>query len=158
MIITELEDIKSFIFDDVHSSSDQDADQDEKETKGLTFTVTSKKLLEYLQRISNGMQYVNENPIIYEKYKSAALDLTSEQASILNYAYSPLSNKELQEQALKMKAHHDNFKNHIEPLLQRGFLERTIKDKPTSKYQKYFTTARGKRLLSVWNQIHDTDT
>jgi ATP-dependent DNA helicase RecG len=157
LLINELENIKSFIFDDTNSSSDQDADQDEKEAKGIKFIVSSSQLLKHLQQFINNNGKVNEDPLIYEKYKSAALDLTSEQTSILKSAYTPLSNKELQERVLNMKVHHDNFKNHIEPLLQRGFLERTIKDKPTSKYQKYFTTARGKRLLSVWNQIHAAD-
>lgn len=105
----------------MYFSTDQDVDQDEKETKGMKFVISSSTLLKHLQQISKNIQNVNGDPLVYAKYKSTALDLTSEQASILNCAYSPISNKELQEQGLKMKVHHDNFKNHIEPLLQRGF-------------------------------------
>jgi predicted transcriptional regulator len=53
-----------------------------------------------------------------------------------------------------LKAHHDNFKVHISPLLQKEYLTQTIKDKPTSKYQKYIITAKGKRVLSVYDQLN----
>ncbi len=40
-----------------------------------------------------------------------------------------------------------NYKRHILPLLQSGFLEMTLPDKPNSRLQKYRLTARGRSLI-----------
>lgn len=58
-----------------------------------------------------------------------------------------------QEEALQLKTHTDNFKKYIQPLLQKGFLRRTIPNKPTSRYQKYYTTERGKAAIKIHEQL-----
>lgn len=40
-----------------------------------------------------------------------------------------------------------NYQRHILPCLQKGWLERTIPDKPNSRLQKYRLTEAGKRIL-----------
>ena len=40
-----------------------------------------------------------------------------------------------------------NFERHVRPLLTAGWLEMTLPDKPTSRHQRYRTTAKGKRKL-----------
>ena len=40
-----------------------------------------------------------------------------------------------------------NFDNYIKPLIEIGWLQKTIPNKPTSKNQKYYTTELGKKLL-----------
>jgi ATP-dependent DNA helicase RecG len=40
-----------------------------------------------------------------------------------------------------------NFENYVKPLIEIGWLNLTIPDKPTSKNQQYYTTELGKKLL-----------
>jgi len=40
-----------------------------------------------------------------------------------------------------------NYKRHILPLVEKGWLERTLPDKPNSRLQKYRLTPKGKQLL-----------
>ena len=42
-----------------------------------------------------------------------------------------------------------NFRNHIKPLIDLGWVYFTIPDKLTSRDQKYYTTDLGKKLLAI---------
>src|SRR5690606_32995739 len=42
-----------------------------------------------------------------------------------------------------------NFRNHLKPLIDAGWLQPTLPDTPTSRDQKYFSTILGKQLLSI---------
>ena len=77
------------------------------------------------------------------RYKSAP---SRHQASILHNCLSDKSILELMSHA----GRHDRtkFRNQVlRPLLDTGWLEMTIPDKPTSSRQKYRTTATGRRVL-----------
>ncbi|WP_366512705.1 KTSC domain-containing protein [Lunatimonas sp.] len=50
---------------------------------------------------------------------------------------------------LKLYNNSRNFDNYVKPLLEVGWLQQTIPDKPRSKNQKYYTTDLGKKLLEV---------
>ena len=77
------------------------------------------------------------------KYIKDAHSLTEEQIKILAFTLSPKSNKEIQEGCLGLKKHNDNFKKHIEPLLEMKAITRTLPKVPNSPLQKYFTTPAG---------------
>ncbi|MFA7444458.1 MAG: KTSC domain-containing protein [Flavobacteriaceae bacterium] len=42
-----------------------------------------------------------------------------------------------------------NHNHHIKPLIEAGWLNLTLPNKPTSKNQKYYTTETGKKLLLI---------
>ena len=42
-----------------------------------------------------------------------------------------------------------NFNKHIAPMISLGIIQSTFPDKPNSKFQKYVTTAEGKKLLDT---------
>lgn len=65
---------------------------------------------------------------------------------ILRQCTEPKKRSEIFE-ALKLANQTKNFKLHIQPLLESGYLELTIPDKPRSKNQKYRTTENGLQLL-----------
>ena len=44
--------------------------------------------------------------------------------------------------------HTKNFKEYIEPIVEMGFLKRTIPEIPTSRNQKYITTIEGNKLIT----------
>ena len=44
--------------------------------------------------------------------------------------------------------HTRNFKEYIEPIVEMGFLKRTIPEIPTSRNQKYITTIEGNKLIT----------
>jgi hypothetical protein len=90
---------------------------------------------------------------VVEKYTESAIAITEEQWKILQFSLFPKSNKEIQEEALGLKNHTDNFKNHVEPLLNKGYIARTIPNKPTSSSQKYFTTEKGKIVANIRNEL-----
>ena len=60
-------------------------------------------------------------------------------------ARAPLSKVELLRAAGLANAYL-NYKRHIHPLLQAGLVERTLPDKPNSRFQKYRLTAKGRSL------------
>lgn len=68
--------------------------------------------------------------------------------TVLNYCIEPKSNDEIFEK-IELYKNTKNHKHHIKPLLEIGWLQQSIPDKPRSKNQKYFTTDLGKKLLAI---------
>jgi len=50
---------------------------------------------------------------------------------------------------LKLYNNSRNFDNYIKPLIEIGWLNLTLPNKPTSKNQQYYTTELGKKLLDL---------
>ena len=142
-IISDLDKINELSLTSNITTSDQDTDQEDISKNPAPFKYDA--LIKHILSIS---KIIPDDKLI-EKYKSSAINVTDEQLQILKFASIPSSNKEIQEECLKLKTHTDNFKNHIEPLLLKGFIRRTIPNKPTSKLQKYFTTERGRTIVYI---------
>ena len=142
-IINDLDEIDTLSLSSDLMKSDQDADQEDIPKKPVLLKYDA--IIKHILSICN----IIPNEKLIEKYKGSAISISEEQLQILKFASSPKSNKEIQEECLKLKTHTDNFKNHIEPLLLKGFIRRTIPNKPTSKLQKYFTTERGETIVYI---------
>lgn len=63
--------------------------------------------------------------------------------SIITYCTSPKSKQEILT-FLGLKKHTDNFKRHIQPLIEKGFLDYTVKENLKDRNQKYIITDLGK--------------
>lgn len=69
---------------------------------------------------------------------------------ILSFCISPKNSAEIFAH-IEVTKHPNNFNMMIKPLMDAGYLKRTIPDIPTSPKQKYVTTLRGKRFLDSHN-------
>lgn len=67
---------------------------------------------------------------------------------ILIYCEQPQSRSSILEN-IALSNNSRNFDNYIKPLIEVGWPNLTLPNKPTSKNQKYFTTDLGKKLLKV---------
>ncbi|PKP46054.1 MAG: transcriptional regulator [Bacteroidetes bacterium HGW-Bacteroidetes-12] len=67
---------------------------------------------------------------------------------VLQYCKEPKSSDEIFEK-IGLYKNTKNHNHHIKPLIEINWLNQTIPDKPTSKYQKYYTTDLGKKLLAI---------
>lgn len=67
---------------------------------------------------------------------------------ILKYCKTPKSRLEILDY-INLTNQTKNFSTHIEPLLEKGLIQRTIKDKPNSQFQKYLITNIGKVVYSI---------
>ena len=65
---------------------------------------------------------------------------------VLEYCVTAKSKVEIL-QHISLSKQSKNFHQYLEPMISKGLIERTQPDKPTSKHQKYFTTAKGKSLF-----------
>ncbi|PKQ62521.1 transcriptional regulator [Labilibaculum filiforme] len=89
------------------------------------------------------------------KYTRLANEITNEQVKILEFSNNPKKKKEILEQCLMVSNQTKNFNRHIEPLIALDLIQRTIKDKPQSQHQKYFTTHKGRLVLLIKNNEGD---
>lgn len=65
---------------------------------------------------------------------------------LLTYAISAKSREELLSH-IGLKNHFDNYKRHIEPIIQRNWLRMTIPERPKSRNQRYITTQFGRSII-----------
>lgn len=67
---------------------------------------------------------------------------------VLQYCKKPKSSDEIFEE-IGLYKNTKNHNHHIKPLIEVGWLNLTLPNKPTSKNQKYYTTDLGKKLLDI---------
>jgi ATP-dependent DNA helicase RecG len=89
----------------------------------------------------DGIDYLND-----QKDEKESNQDSDQEIRLLKHALIPKSRSEILS-ILGLKNHFDNFKRHIEPLLKKGLIERTIPEKPKDRNQKYRTTEEGKRII-----------
>ena len=82
------------------------------------------------------------------KEEKVTKSLTKLQIQILKNSERPVSMLELAEIA---GVHHRSFfkKQHLDPLIEYGFMAMTVPDKPRSSKQKYVITEAGKELIAL---------
>jgi ATP-dependent DNA helicase RecG len=73
-------------------------------------------------------------------------EITAKDKSILSFCLNPQKRFEVLN-FIGLKNLHSNYVRHILPLIERGFLEFTYPENPTSPNQEYVTTETGKDLL-----------
>jgi len=94
--------------------------------------------------------FIVEIPI-HEAFLKEQNDQVSDQVSdqvisIVKYCKNPKSRKEIL-LYLGLKNHSVNFKRHVEPLIERGYLDYMIKENLKDRNQKYIVTDLGKLIL-----------
>jgi len=67
----------------------------------------------------------------------------NEEIELLKYCRIPKTRKEILEDKLRLSYQTINYNRHIAPLVEIGYLDFTLPEKPTSLNQKYKTTAKG---------------
>ena len=114
------------------------------------FLLQSEELKKALDELAKSLNLTfNDTQVIppektIEKYLPIAKEITKEQINVLNFVSSPKKKKEILEGCLGLSNQTKNFNTHIEPLLEKGLVQRTIKDRPNSQFQKYLITNVGK--------------
>jgi predicted HTH transcriptional regulator len=80
---------------------------------------------------------------VLHKYRTSTAQVT---AQVVKFCKEPRSAREIME--MLGLNHWKTFQNnYLNPILEAGFIERTIPDKPTSRLQKYRLTEKGKQTL-----------
>lgn len=137
-----------------NQGSNQDSNQDRPPIK---FIVSDKGLLEHLQAIWESKLF--EPPYTEEQLKKVKpfLEYKSDYwLPVLQFCTTPKSRKEIFEH-IGLSNQTKNLKNILLPLVEHGFVQRTIPDRITSSYQKYLTTALGKKMLQLLTEIEQNN-
>ena len=95
-----------------------------------------KRLLENLHKVLS-LNYKKE-------YKMQVL---KRMLDILIYCNVPKTKMEILKH-IGLTKHTKNFKEYIEPMVEMGFMKRTIPEIPSSRNQKYITTIEGNKLIT----------
>jgi ATP-dependent DNA helicase RecG len=133
-----------------------------KEEKRDRFILNSEQLKKALDTLASSLNLSFDNFQVLppekriEKYLPIAKEITEEQTHVLAFVSSPKKRKEILEDCLGLSNQTKNFVTHIEPLLEKGLIQMTIKDKPKSQFQKYLITNVGKVVSYILeNNIED---
>lgn len=73
-------------------------------------------------------------------------DVSENELVVLNFCMSPRKREEILSR-LDLSNETRNFKRHLLPMVEKGWVEMTIPEKPRSKYQKYLITDLGQQII-----------
>ncbi len=99
-------------------------------------TDKQKKLLENLHKI-----------LLLNYKKDYKIQAVNRMIDILVYCDTAKTRVEILKHIGLIK-HSKNFKEYIEPIVEIGFLKRTLPENPTSRNQRYITTIEGNKLIT----------
>ena len=93
------------------------------------------------------------NPEVSDLVSNQENDQVSDQENdqvkiILRYCITPHSREEILTH-IGLKNHFDNYKRHIKPIIDAGWIAMTIPDKPKSRNQQYLITQKGQETLNA---------
>ena len=93
------------------------------------------------------------NPEVSDLVSNQENDQVSDQENdqvkaILSYCTVPHSREEILTH-IGLKNHFDNYRRHIEPIIDAGWIAMTIPDKPKSRNQQYLITQKGQETLNA---------
>ena len=133
-----------------NQDSNQDGNQDGNQEKNIPFLVrTPSKILEALQGFLASPSHTQEQ---LEKLRPF-LDARNEYwLPVLEFAQTPKTKREILEH-IGLSNQTKNFKNIVTPLIEYSLVTAIIKDRPTSKYQKYLTTNKGRMMIQLLKEI-----
>ncbi len=118
-----------------------------KETKDATKDMTKDKeqLINSISDIDSYLRSLDDQRWMQvdEKIKNKVNNIY---LKILSYCIKPKTREDIFEH-IKIYNNSRNFSNYIKPIIEIGWLQLTIPDKPTSKNQKYITSDVAKRLF-----------
>lgn len=88
------------------------------------------------------------NRVVTSNSGTSEIELSEQDYKILSYCITPKNRVKILS-FIGLVNEYKNYKRHILPLINNGFLRLTLPDKPTSKNQKYATTELGKKRLKL---------
>lgn len=126
-----------------HSAfSDQDADQDTDQDED----VSNSHLVSGLNELENLIK--DEKNTVSDQVSDQESNQESNQViSILKFCLTPKSRQEILD-FIGISNQTKNFNTHLLPLLQKDWIEFTIKENPKDRNQKYIITDHGKSVLN----------
>lgn len=124
--------------------------------KKILFHVSSKEFIAHLQLVAGFEKYRPSEKSI-QKYSLEAQQLSALEYKVISYCQQPKKRKEILEICLGISNQTKNFNANVEPLLKKGCIEFTIKDRPNSQLQKYMSTKKGKVIMYIYELINNPD-
>jgi len=103
------------------------------------------------QRLTSDKSYLQH---LERQFQTATGQLTGQVTGqvvvqVLNFSSTPRKGSEIQKH-LGLKHRETFVNNYLTPLLASGWVERTLPEKPKSRFQKYQTTAKGIAILEQY--------
>ena len=136
---------------DGNQDSNQDGNKDEwKKLKKLTLIKNPDTFLKVIEEfltmtVKAGYTFSEQQ---LEKIKPYLTYQNKYWQIVLEFCITPRSRKEVFEK-IGVTSQTKNFNTIIAPLIRYKMLEPTIKDRPSSKFQKYLITLNGKKMLQL---------
>lgn len=124
--------------------------------KTVLETSISKEMHEHLKKIIAETKYEPSEKNI-KKFGNEVMQLTEREYAIISFCQQPKKRKELLEDCLGVSNQTKNYTTNIEPLLKKGLLKFTLKDRPNSQFQQYQISTKGKVILKMYERLRQEE-